>query len=146
MEPQERHIIVGEVADLLMRHWHDVDRNWGRTAHRDYTEDGSYTTSLRTRTGRDAIRQFYAERENRGARVARHLVNNLRVIVHSPTSANAIWVLTLYAADGEPILPSKPAIMIADVVDELVRESDGKWRYRSRTITALFRDDTPTTG
>jgi hypothetical protein len=146
MEPQQRHIIIAEVAELLMRHWNDVDRNWGRTAHLDYTEDGTYTTSLRTRTGRQAIEEFYSGRQDRGARVARHLVSNLHVTVNSPASASAIWVLSLFAADGEPILPSKPAIMIADVADDIVRESDGKWRYRSRTITPLFRDDTPTTG
>jgi hypothetical protein len=55
-------------------------------------------------------------------------------------------VLSLYAADGAPILPSKPPIMLADVVEEMVREADGVWRYKSRAITAVFRDDTPTTG
>jgi hypothetical protein len=27
-----------------------------------------------------------------------------------------------------------------------VREPDGAWRYKSRAIKAVFRDDTPTTG
>jgi hypothetical protein len=36
--------------------------------------------------------------------------------------------------------------MMADVRDEIVRDTDGHWRYASRTITPLFRDGTPTTG
>ena len=146
MTTNERHLIVQEISDLLARHWHDVDRNWGRNAHNDYTVDGSYTTSLRTRTGLDAIKEFYTGRHDRGARVARHLFSNLHVTVNDANSATAVWVLTLHAADGEPILLSRPAIMIADVVDHLVRDSNGTWKYRSRTITPLFRDDTPTTG
>jgi SnoaL-like domain len=146
MQAHERYLIIQEIADLLAGHWHDVDRNWGRSAHNDYTVDGSYTTSQRKRTGRDAIKEFYTGRHDRGERVARHLISNLHVTVHDANSASAIWVLSLHAADGAPILPSKPAIMIADVVDELVREKDGAWKYCSRTITPLFRDDTPTTG
>ena len=146
MTTNERHLIVQEISDLLARHWHDVDRNWGRNAHNDYTADGSYTTSLRTRTGQDAIKEFYTGRHDRGPRIARHLFGNLHVTVNDADSATAVWVLTLHAADGEPVLPSKPAIMIADVVDHVVRDSNGAWKYRSRTITPLFRDDTPTTG
>ena len=146
MKAEERYRIIQEIADLLARHWHDVDRNWGRNAHTDYTADGSYTTSLRTRTGREAIREFYTGRHDRGARLARHLIGNLHVTVDDADHATAVWILTAHVADGEPVLPSKPAIMIADVTDDLVREDDGAWRYRSRTITPLFRDDTPTTG
>ena len=146
MKTEERYLIIQEISDLLARHWHDVDRNWGRNAHNDYTADGSYTTSLRTRSGQDAIKEFYTGRHDRGERVARHLISNLHVTVNDANSATAVWVLTLHAADGAPILPSKPAIMIADVVDQLVRGQNGTWKYRSRAITPLFRDDTPTTG
>jgi len=36
--------------------------------------------------------------------------------------------------------------MIADVHDVCQRGPDGLWRYVSRTITAIFKSDTPTTG
>ena len=146
MKAEDRHLIIQEITSLLARHWHDVDRNWGRNAHNDYVAEGSYTTSQRQRTGREAIKEFYTGRHDRGERVARHLISNLHVTVHDANSASAIWVLSLHAADGAPIHPSKPAIMVADVADELVRDNDGTWKYRSRTITPLFRDDTPTTG
>jgi hypothetical protein len=68
------------------------------------------------------------------------------VVVADRDHAAAQWVLSLYAADGEAVLPSKPPIMLADVSEELVRERDGLWRYKSRIIKAVFRDETPTTG
>ncbi|UKI08297.1 hypothetical protein [Variovorax paradoxus] len=54
--------------------------------------------------------------------------------------------MSLYAADGEGVLPSRPAIMIADVRETVVRQPDGAWLYALRTLRPLFRDDTPTTG
>ena len=146
MEPMQRFLIMQEISALLVDYWHEVDRNWGEAAHEYYTEDAIFTTSLRTRSGRAEIQEFYRSRRDRGARVALHLISNLRVNVHNTADASAEWVLSLHAADGEPILPSKPAIMIADVADVLVRCGDGRWRYRSRVIRPLFRDDTPTTG
>jgi hypothetical protein len=146
MDTLERLTILREIEELSINHWHDVDTNWGKNAHNYYVENGSYTTSLKTRTGRAAIKEFYDQRENRGARVARHLINNHRITIHDRDRVSAVWVLSLFAADGAPVLPSKPAIMMADVYDEIVRDTDGAWRYLSRTIKPLFRDDTPTTG
>ena len=143
----ERLALTQQLEALVIDYWHDVDTNWGKNAHEYYTADGSYSTSIKTRTGRDAIKEFYASREDRGDRIARHLVNNHRITIHDRNRVSAVWVLSLFAADGKPVLPSKPAIMMADVHDEIVREADGRWRYKSRVIKALFRDfDTPTTG
>lgn len=145
MDTLERLQILREIEDLAIDFWHEVDRNWGKNAHEYFTEDGSYTTSIKTRTGRDAIRAFYDSRENRGERVARHLINNHRITIHDRDHASAVQILSLFAADGVPVLPSRPAIMMADIHDEIVRVN-GRWLYKSRTIKALFRDETPTTG
>jgi hypothetical protein len=143
----ERLQIIREIEDLLIDYWLDVDTNWGKTAHEFYTEDGRFSTSLNTRVGRDAIRKFYAGREGRGERVARHLINNHKITIHDSNRVSTVWILSLFAADGVPVLPSKPAIMMADVYDEVVRGEDGRWRYASREIKPLFKDfDTPTTG
>jgi hypothetical protein len=145
MDTLERLQIIREIEELSIDYWNDVDTNWGKNAHEYYTVDGSYTTSIKTRTGRDAIKAFYDSRENRGERVARHLINNHKITIHDPNHVSAVWILSLFAADGKPVLPSRPAIMMADVHDEIVR-TDGRWLYKSRTIKALFRDETPTTG
>jgi hypothetical protein len=145
MDTLERLQILREIEDLAIDYWDDVDRNWGKNCHEYYTEDGSYTTSIKTRTGREAIRAFYDTRENRGERVARHFINNHKIMIHGHDHVSAVQILSLFAADGSPVLPSRPAIMIADVHDEIVRVN-GRWLYKSRTIKALFRDETPTTG
>ena len=54
MDTLERLQIIREIEELSIDYWHDADTNWGRNAHEYYTEDGSYTTSLQTRTGRAA--------------------------------------------------------------------------------------------
>src|SRR5262245_11244647 len=146
MDTLERLQILREIEDLSIDYWNDVDTNWGQKAHEYFTEDGSYTTTLQTRTGRAAIKDFYDAREKRGDRVARHFINNHKITIHDRNRVSAVWILSLFAADGMPVLPSKPAIMIADVHDEIVRGAEGRWLYKSRTIRALFRDDTPTTG
>jgi hypothetical protein len=145
MDTLERLQILREIEDLAIDFWDEVDRNWGKNAHEYFTEDGSYTTSIKTRTGREAIRAFYDSRENRGERVARHLINNHKITIHDSDHVSAVQILSLFAADGVPVLPSRPAIMMADTHDEIVRVN-GRWLYKSRTIKALFRDETPTTG
>ena len=145
MDTLERLQILREIEDLAIDFWDEVDRNWGKNCHEYFTENGSYTTSIKTRTGRETIRAFYDSRENRGERVARHLINNHKITIHDRDRVSAVQILSLYAADGAPVLPSRPAIMMADIYDELVRVN-GRWLYKSRTIKALFRDETPTTG
>jgi hypothetical protein len=54
--------------------------------------------------------------------------------------------MSLFAADGEPVLPSRPAIMVAIAEEVVVRQADGRWLYESRQLRPLFRDNTPTTG
>lgn len=145
MDTLERLQILREIEDLAIDFWDEVDRNWGKNCHEYFTEDGSYTTSIKTRTGRDAIRAFYDSRENRGERVARHLINNHKITIHDRDHVSAVQILSLFAADGKPVLPSRPAIMMADIYDEIERVN-GRWLYKSRTIKSLFRDETPTTG
>ncbi len=146
--PDAMHIarIETEIGRLNIDYWYDVDRHEGRSAHEFYTEDGVFTTSIRSRTGRDAIAAFYRGRQDGRVRTARHVIANLRVQVHDAGHASADWILLLYAADGAPVLPSESAIMIADVHDVCVRGEDDRWRYASRTIVPVFKSSTPTTG
>ncbi|MBL0919946.1 MAG: nuclear transport factor 2 family protein [Hydrogenophaga sp.] len=145
MTPQDIFRISHEIQSALIEYWHDVDTNWGARAHEFYTEDGSYTTSARTRQGRAVIAEFYSSRRDRGARISRHLVSNVRVQVQDDTHATCSWVLVLYAADGEPVLTAEVPNLIADCHDVLVREADGQWRCASRRLVPLFKSSTPTT-
>ena len=145
MDTADRHRIRLEIESALIDYWHNVDHHWGANAHLFYTEDASFSTSERTRTGREAIRQFYGGRQSRGERIARHVITNLRVMAQSNQRAEAESILLLYAADGVPVLQSEPAIMIADVKETFLRQPDGAWLCTSRAIRALFKSNTPTT-
>ena len=146
MDRQERLSIWFDLQTLNIDYWHDVDTNWGRTAHELYVEDGIfYAAKDTTFKGREAIRKFYSWRESRGARVARHLVSNFRVTIQDERHATTNWVLTLYAADGVPVLPSQPPIQTADCDDVCVRAEDGAWRFVSRRLVPVFVGGAPVT-
>jgi hypothetical protein len=140
------HLITGILNNLNDDYWYDVDHNFGRVAHEFFVDTGSYTIPpgpvLR---GREAIREFYRWRENRGARVSRHCIVNHRVRVLSADSAICDSIMLLHAADGEPVLPVAPPIQISDVHDVCARGSDGVWRYVSRQLTPLFAGGVPVT-
>ncbi|MDO9438652.1 nuclear transport factor 2 family protein [Hydrogenophaga sp.] len=146
LDPQDTARIEAAIERLNVDYWFDVDRHEGLAAHDFYTDDGVFTTSIRSRTGREAIAAFYRGRQDGRVRTARHVISNLRIDVQDAEHASADWILLLYAADGAPVLPSESAIMIADVHDECVRGADGRWRYSSRTIVPVFKSATPTTG
>jgi hypothetical protein len=146
MNSKERQEVRQELEALAIDYWYEVDFNWGQQAHAFYTADAEFTTSLKTRRGHQEIRDFYHARQARGARTSLHVVQNFRVGSIAVPRVDVNYIMSLYAADGEGVQPSKPAIMVADVRETLVRQPDGSWLYSARTLKPLFRDDTPTTG
>ena len=44
----------------------------------------------------------------------------------------------LFAADGAPVLESRPAIMIADIIGDCVRSAEGAWRYQTHRLHPIF--------
>jgi hypothetical protein len=123
---------------MAIDYWHDVDLNWGATAHIFFTEDGIFDAADQVFAGRKAIQEFYSWRKDRGSRSARHLISNMKVELKDDSHATAIWIMSLYAADGTGVLPSNPPIMIADVIDECEKYRDGVWHYRKRTLRPVF--------
>lgn len=75
-----------EIKQLLVEYWHDVDHYWSRNAHEYFLEDGVFMNSAaRGREGREAIKEFYSSRQDRGPRIARHVFSNLRGIMDDAT-------------------------------------------------------------
>jgi SnoaL-like domain len=140
MTPEQEMVIAYRLERLETDYWYDVDTNWGAAAHDFYVEDGIFDMGLGSKphAGRAAVQHFYAWRRNRGTRTARHVISNFQVRVKNAREATSLCIMSLYAADGEPILPSKPPIMIADVESECVRGDDGVWRFRRRTLKPVF--------
>ncbi len=133
------------IGALLADYWHEVDHYWGRNAHQLYTEDGVFAIGSDHMNGPAAIQAFYKWREGRGAREARHVISNLRVVQLDDGHVEVACILCLYAADGVPVLPSSPPILIADEVGECVRGSDGLWRFRSHFLKPVFQGGAPIT-
>jgi len=140
MTPEEEQAIAQRLQHLEAAYWYDVDTNAGAGAHEFYAEDGVFDMGLESKPhrGRAAVQQFYAWRRSRGARTARHVVTNFQVRVKSPSEATLLCIMSLFAADGEPILPSLPAIMIADVIAAYTQGEGGAWLVRSRTLKPVF--------
>jgi hypothetical protein len=134
----ERSSLQDQLTHLEVNYWYDVDFNWGRGADSFYFEDGLFAIGDTLMYGQGAIAGFYKWREERGARTARHVVTNFRVEQVGNGSATLRCILLLYAADGAPVLPSLPAILIADVLSECAIGEDGRYRYRNHILTPIF--------
>ena len=103
MDDTEKLRIRQEIEARAIDYWYEVDIHDGLRAHEYFTTDGVFTSSVKTHSGREAIRSFYAQRKARGSRTSRHVISNFRVVVADRDHASTQWVLSLYAADGAPI-------------------------------------------
>lgn len=124
------------IADFAFR----IDHGHSETVAELFTEDGWYGRGGgRGSRGRDAIREAYAKRAERGARTARHLFTNLHLSKIGEDHAEGTCILLLFAADGEPPLPATP-LLIQDYQD-IYKRVDGKWLFASRDTLPLFVGD-----
>lgn len=137
--------LKADILSLVTEYWNDVDTNWGARAHMMFTEDGVFGSGESAYTGRQQIKTFYDWRVSRGDRVARHLINNPIITIESPDRATIRYIMTIYAVDGVPVLPVRAPNSISDVVEVLVRDPQGNWKIQSKTFTALFKGEEPTT-
>jgi hypothetical protein len=131
------------VMERLVDYWWDVDADGARGAMDFYTQDCIYQMCEHRMDGRAAVGDYYAFRTARGERLVRHVLTNLRARVEGPGQASVQGVLSVYAADGVPVLPAAPPILVADNHATFVREPDGAWRMRQHRIVALFRGGVP---
>ena len=140
MDTTRRLLATYELEKGVAEFWHDVDTNWGHDVERFFTADALFVSGPRRYEGIDAIKGFYSWREGRGPRIAVHAVNNFRAHFPSETEAHCTWYMTIFAADGEPPLPSEPAARIS-LVTEHYRFDDGeaRWRCFYRRFDLLFQ-------
>lgn len=130
--------VTAQLIELESAYWYDVDRNWGRTAHEMYVDDGLFVVGDTRMEGKAGVKGFYQWRQERGDRTARHLVSNFHLLDFEGSRASLACVMCLYAADGVPVLESRPAILMADVVSDCVLGADGRWRFKSHILTPVF--------
>ncbi|MBX3551221.1 MAG: nuclear transport factor 2 family protein [Pseudolabrys sp.] len=130
--------VLQELTALEVDYWYDVDHNWGRTVSDLYVPDGVFSIGDKVMAGQEAIAGFYRWREGRGDREARHVVTNFRVDARNGNRATFRCIMLLYAADGKPVLESRPAIMIADIIAECEYGQDSNWRFISHRLIPIF--------
>jgi hypothetical protein len=138
--PDQQDALLARVAieSLIAEFAYLIDHNQTEEVADLFTEDGWYGREGGSRSvGRDAIRKSYAGRAARGERTARHIFTNLRLTMLSPTEADGICILLLFAADGAPPLPAEP-MLVQDYKDSY-RKVDGRWLFASRETKALFQ-------
>jgi hypothetical protein len=143
VSPDEQLRIRMAVVDRLVEYWWDVDANNALRSQEFYTADCVYQMCEHRMDGPAAVKAYYDFRDARGARLVRHVLTNLRAEIHAADRASVLGVLTVYAADGAPVLPSAPPILVADNKARFVRGSDGAWRMQEHRIDALFRGGVP---
>jgi SnoaL-like protein len=139
LTPEQRAMASQVLYMNMIDYWYEVDLNGGAGVSEMYVEDGIFHAGPgKPLVGREAIEHFYTWRKDRGARTSRHVITNFRAEFPDDTHANTYCVMMLFAADGKPILPSTPPIMITDLVDRCVKCDDGQWRYLERNFVPLF--------
>ena len=141
MTPEDRSLQTQILHMNMVDYWYEVDLKGGLGVSERYVEDGIFEGGNEPLVGRAAIEAFYSWRIGRGQRTSRHVITNFRAEFHDDRSATTHCVMMLYAADGAPILPSTPPIIITDLIDECVRCDDGEWRYKRRTFVPLFQGE-----
>ena len=130
---------------LEARYWHEVDCNSGRNAHEFYVPDGIFVVGHNRFQGRDKIREFYAWRERHcttvisSVKTTRHIINNLFVEASDGRSAKVLGIVSFYgAAARPPAHQSKPPLLVADLVNECVREDGSGWHFKSHMLHPVF--------
>ena len=135
-----------ELESLCVDFWYEVDINGAGHAPDYYVDDAVFESSVREYRGRAEIEAFYRRRHAPGSRVSLHVINNFRIEPESDSRVRCQYILSLFAADGTPVLPSRPPVMLALVEEVVLKQSDGSWRYASRRVHPQFRDGTATKG
>ncbi len=139
MTPEQRAIETQVLYQNLVDYWYEVDLKGGTGVSAMYVEDGIFQAGPgKPLVGRAQIEQFYAWRQDRGTRISRHVVANFRAEFADARHATTYHIMMLYAADGQPVLPSAPPIFIGDGIDRCVKGEDNVWRYLERSFTPLF--------
>ena len=131
------------IEDLLVEFAYRLDIGGGLKVHELFEPDGVYVIDGQAVSGQREIREGYEQRAERGPRTARHIFTNIRITMDGPDRATVTSIMTLYAADGEPVHDAAFPLVIGDFNDGCVRSSDGVWRFERRELTSLFRSGEP---
>jgi hypothetical protein len=103
-----------------------------------FTENAVYTLGERRSEGRAAIEALFVARAAIGVRTTRHIYSGLILDIRSASAAAGHSVCMAFAADAAPPIANTVPNLVADFVDEYVRDCDRKWRIARRDIKRTF--------
>lgn len=138
LEKLEYLVIRQAIEALNADFCHFLDGNMIEELVELFTEDAHYSHGLRRSSGRDEIRQLFADRAKAGVRTSRHMQTGLRIMLLNPRKAQGKSVCLTFACDGPPPVAPATPFLVADFIDEYQYGMDGKWRIRKRHIERIF--------
>ncbi len=103
-----------------------------------FTENAVYTHGERHSEGRAAIEALFVARDRTGVRTTRHIYSGLILDIRSASAAAGQSVCMAFAADAAPPIANTVPNLVADFIDEYVRDADHKWRIARRDIKRTF--------
>ncbi len=138
--PSERALIERSCERLMVEYCHLVDHGEAARIADLFTDDGVWTSSEGTSSGRDDLRKGFQARQDMAERMSRHVCTNALVDVLDRDTAHGVVYLTLYRHDGAPgraTSPTKPPAKIGEYRDEFKRTAAG-WRFHRRELIVSF--------
>jgi ketosteroid isomerase-like protein len=146
LDQETRNAII-DIQQHVADYWHDIDENEALGAESFYTEDCVMLMGpVKRFDGHEGVRAFYADREKRGQRTTRHTCSNFRVILETPTRAQANFVVANYGADGPaPIVGADVPSLVSQVNTICVRQENGSWRIARLEAKPIFISKEPYT-
>jgi ketosteroid isomerase-like protein len=140
MSRLERLADILAIQDLNTAFAYHLDRNEIAPLVALFAADAVYSNGPRVSRGRAEIEAFYQSRTAHGARTARHMYSNLRIVFEGEARAHATSVWLSFARNAAPPIDYSTPFLVADFEDIYLREADGEWRILSRHIRPIFRD------
>ncbi len=140
MDEGARMAVESACEKLITAYCHLVDHGQASEIADLFTEDGVWTSSENTMTGRDQIRAGFQAREDNKGRMSRHVCNNFQLNDVGENEAHGVVYLTLYRHDGKEdrtVSPLNGPAMVGEYRDHFVRTDRG-WRFARREAIADF--------
>ena len=140
MGGSERIEIEAECYRLVTAYCHNVDHGEAGKIAELFTEDGIWSSTENTMTGKEAVREGFMIRQNNKSRMSRHVCNNFLLHEVSEKEARGVVYLTLYRYDGKEgrvFSPLEGPTMVGEYQDHFVKTNEG-WRIKHRQIDISF--------
>ena len=108
-----------------------------------FTADGRWEGTDLLLDGRDAIREWFVERERLARRVSRHVCTNIAVEAVSANVATSLCYMINYRhdrreGDATTPVPAEHPKYVGELRDTFRLTDDG-WRFSSRRVTVAFQ-------